>query len=225
MYAIYRHSSSGKQPRYIYVQDAHIFGRNVGMIPRLLRSHPTTEMTEPLFWHVDLVAELPSLYGPDAHSVIDLMPNNSSELALYELLDAWVGWTPAMFRLRGLIVDGDKSELRAGTFTPHNDNLHKTIYSFVYFDGTVRQGTLHVSGHLREPVRPTPLCFGQRRFVTLSRAFACLPQRFWVIPNIAGVVRHSRASLSTPFSAVQIDQCRIIDRLWSVVRCLSPHTL
>ncbi|MGE5445340.1 MAG: hypothetical protein ACM3SR_12190 [Ignavibacteriales bacterium] len=104
-------------------------------------------MTEPLFWHVDLVAELPSLYGPDARFVIDLKPNNSSELALYELLDAWghceSGWTPAMFRLRGLILDGDKSELHAGTFTPHNDDLHKIIYSFVYFAGTVRQGDLH----------------------------------------------------------------------------------
>jgi len=49
------------------------------------------------------------------------------------------GWTPAMFRLQELIVDDDKSELHVGTFTPHNDELDKTIYSFAYIAGTVRQ--------------------------------------------------------------------------------------
>lgn len=67
--------------------------------------------------------------------------------------------------------------------------------------------------HLREPVRPTPSCFGRRRSVTLSRAFACLRRRFWVIPNTAGVGRHPRPSLSTTFSAAQIDQYGAIGRL------------
>ncbi len=144
-------------------------------------------MTEPLFWHVDLVAELPSLYGPGAHFLIDLMPNNSSELALYELLDAWGhsenSWTPAMFRLRGLIVDGDKSELRGEP--SHLTTMTSTRPSTLSCTSMALSDRelFMVLGHLREPVRPTPPCFGQRRSVTLSRPFACLRRRFWVTPN------------------------------------------
>jgi len=39
-------------------------------------------------------------------------------------------------------VDGEKSELRDGRFVPRGDDLHKTIYSFVYFAGTIREGVL-----------------------------------------------------------------------------------
>jgi hypothetical protein len=136
------------QPYYTHVSDAHIFGCNSGAIPRILRLQLqlNQKMTEPIFWHVDLPAELPALYGPDARLVIDLKPNNSSELALYELLDVWghseSGWTPAMFRLRGLIVDGTKADLSDKQFIPHKDDFHKNIYSFVYFAGTIRQGAL-----------------------------------------------------------------------------------
>ncbi len=146
MYFIYRVSSRSGQAEYVHVQEAHIFGCNKGVVPNLLRRRLSKDMSEPLFWHIDLIADLPTLYGPEARLVIDLKPNSNSELALFELLDVWghseSEWTPAMFRLRGLIVEGQKSELKEGRFTPHDEDLHKTIYSFVYFAGTIKQGSI-----------------------------------------------------------------------------------
>jgi len=146
MYAVYRVTTSGGHPCYTHIKQSNIFGCNVGVVPRLLRPKLQSSASEPLFWHVDVAAELPTLHGPDSRFIVDLKPNSSSELALYELLDVWgysdSGWTPAMFRLRGLIVDGEKSELRDGRFVPRGDDLHKTIYSFVYFAGTIREGVL-----------------------------------------------------------------------------------
>lgn len=146
MYAIYRRTDDGRQVRYEYVQDAHIFGRNVGVVARLLEPSLTKDAAEPCYWHVDVVAQLPTVDGEGARFVIDLKPRNPSELALYELLDVWghsdSGSTSAMFRLQGLIVEGTKSELSEKTFVSHNDVFHKTIYSFTYFMGTVQAGSL-----------------------------------------------------------------------------------
>ncbi|MBU1421632.1 MAG: hypothetical protein KKG06_00370, partial [Bacteroidetes bacterium] len=68
-------------------------------------------------------------------------------LSLYELLDVWgyseCGWTPAMLRLRGLVVDGDPKIDNPMSFHIDYSEGNSIIYSFLYFgESTIQKGAL-----------------------------------------------------------------------------------
>lgn len=67
-------------------------------------------------------------------------------LSLYEFVDSWgysaYGWTPAMFRLRCLCVDGEPEIQDPRDFMLPTDDGEEPIYSFLYFAGSVKSGAL-----------------------------------------------------------------------------------
>jgi hypothetical protein len=78
--------------------------------------------------------------------IINLKPNNrdaACSRSLYELLDVWgyseSGWTPAMLRLRGLVVDNEPSIADANDFEVAYSEENSAIYSFLYFAGCINE--------------------------------------------------------------------------------------
>jgi hypothetical protein len=148
MYFVYAKTSSSGITHYAFKSQSHIFGRNVGLVPRLLRTRISPNESQPSKWHVSvetILAERSEVF------LINLKPNNPDKrnsLSLYELRDVWgfsaSGWTPAMLRLRGLCIDGEPeiSDPRDFSLRDQVRAVNEAIYSFVYFQGTIQEGTL-----------------------------------------------------------------------------------
>lgn len=146
MYAIYTKRLAPGTRHYTFKSESHIFGCNVGLVPRLLRSHIASSETERSRWHLPVEA---LLAAQEEAFIINLKPNNPDKrqsLSLYELLDIWgvsdYGWTPAMLRLRGLCVDGKPVIDDPNDILLPVDVAEDPIYSFVYLDGTIKGGKL-----------------------------------------------------------------------------------
>jgi hypothetical protein len=146
MYYLYEVTRTSEQTRFIRVKEAHLFGRNVGEIPRLLRQHLHGSETEPYPWYLPVETML----DPKQQTlIIDLKPNNKdpkAALSLYELRDVWgfsaYGWTPSMVRIRGISVDGDPPIDDPADFSVELFSNNDSIYTFLHFEGTVRGGAL-----------------------------------------------------------------------------------
>ncbi|MEW6049170.1 MAG: hypothetical protein AB1609_22320 [Bacillota bacterium] len=151
MFALYRKERSGGGiTRYEFRSGISLFGRNAGLIPRLLRQQIPAGQNEPFPWHLDMgrSLELNKEYGKGLTVLIDLKPRNPDNLSLYELSDVWgysaEGWTPMLFHLRGLMVDVNPSEV-SGTrdnFTVRDDEIDEPIYEVLYTSGSIKDGEL-----------------------------------------------------------------------------------
>jgi hypothetical protein len=147
VYAIYRTEQTESEGRYIFDRPSHFFGCNSGLPIQLLRRQLSPSSTEPYPWHVNLRDEL----GQAGETfLIDLKPNNqdaAGSRSLYEVLDVWGrsdhGWTPAMLRLRGLVIDGGPRIENPRDFQVEFMPEHSNIFSFLYFAGTIRDGAIH----------------------------------------------------------------------------------
>lgn len=148
MYAIYRRTPTALGGHYVFDHETAFFGVRSGMIPQLLREQTSLAVGEPVPvpWHLDIAR----LLGKNGQAfLINLKPNNKDEntsRSLYELLDvwgySWSGWTPAMLRLRGLVVDGDPPIDDSEDFDVVYRPEHQTIYSFLYMAGSIQDGHL-----------------------------------------------------------------------------------
>ncbi len=146
MYSIYRMVNAGRgRWRYIRLREAHLFGCNVGEIPRLLRQSLPALQEEPYPWHLDVER---AFRKEGAALVIHLKPRDR-RASLYQVRDAWgysaYGWTPVMLRLRGLLVDGRPKVKDPSAFAVGRDPEHEAIHTFFKFNGTVQGGRL--TGH------------------------------------------------------------------------------
>jgi len=146
MYALYTKQENPDGASFQFLKESHIFGCNVGLIPKLLVEKAAGH-SAPCKWHLP-VSEI--LADENQTFIIDLKPNNKNpdrSLSLYELRDVWgfsdPGWTPAMIRLRGLVVDGNPTVEDSTSFQVSFKPENKSIYSFLYFDGTLMDGQLH----------------------------------------------------------------------------------
>ncbi len=125
-----------------------LFGCNNGFIPWLLQSKLKRGDSEPLKWHVDVVADLNRQDGyQDNTLVIDLKPKqNKTNISLYEVMDVWGysedEWTPVMLRLTGLFTDADPAMVNRQSFIRTNEEMDGPIYEFMYVDGTVIDGNI-----------------------------------------------------------------------------------
>jgi hypothetical protein len=146
MYYKYRFSPVPKGARFDNREKVSLYGCNVGEIPRLLRSQLTPGQGEPYGWHVPIE----EIYGSRNEAlIIDLKPNSKDaegSLSLYQIRDAWGfsdhGWTPGLFRLRGLVVDGTPSIKTPEDFSLEFLPEGASIYTFTQYEGTVEAGAL-----------------------------------------------------------------------------------
>jgi hypothetical protein len=146
MYYFYKMDSEGRGIHLQRDREAHLFGCNQGIVAELLRQRISSNVTEPYSWHLPIESTL----GEHGEAfVIDLKPNRKdieTSRSLYQLRDVWGyscnEWTPGMLRLRGIVVDGvprvASSEDLQIEFSPDHDS----IYTFVLFDGSIRDGKL-----------------------------------------------------------------------------------
>jgi hypothetical protein len=79
--------------------------------------------------------------------IIDLKPKNrETNLSLYEVAEVWGhssnGWTPIMLRLRGLFIDEDPTAFNREDFTRCEADIDDPIFSMMYLQGTIREGSL-----------------------------------------------------------------------------------
>ena len=146
MYYYYRMNSEGRVIHFQRDREAHLFGCKQGFVPELLRQRISPNVTEPYSWHL----AIENILGENRETfLIDLKPNRKdrgTSRSLYQLRDVWGyscnGWTPGMLRLRGLVVDGKPAVTNPEDFQVEFSRDHDSIYTFVHFDGSVRDGKL-----------------------------------------------------------------------------------
>lgn len=146
MYYLYQHSQTPQGVRFVCLRDVRLFGCRAGEIPRLLRAQLPPKQSEPFPWHVSVEAVLSAQCQA---LLIDLKPNYKNPqaaLSLFQVRDAWgysaYGWAPGMLRLRGISVDGRPQISDPKDFVVEFEPHHESIYTFLYLEGTVREGAL-----------------------------------------------------------------------------------
>jgi hypothetical protein len=136
MYAIYKKASSAAGTRYEFIEQISLFGCNVGWIPRLLRKVIPPGQPEPFEWHLVISDALSASGRPGQTFMINLKPNNRSNLSLYEIADVWgysdSDWTPIMLRLRALFIDDDAGAFDAKSFERSDADISDPVFSMMY---------------------------------------------------------------------------------------------
>jgi hypothetical protein len=124
-------------------------GINNGIIPRLLQPKvPPRQGSKPYRWHIDVVHELGAHpdYPANSTLIIDLKPNQSDKLSLYEILDVWGytywKWSPILLRLAGLFMDEDPRNFNRKRFVRKDGEIETRIYEWLRLDGYVQRGRL-----------------------------------------------------------------------------------
>lgn len=147
MYALYHVTPTPLGGQYRFEREQALFGCLSGLIPKLLRTVLTPGVQAPPEWHLPIGQILAA--DDSKCFIINLKPNNgdaAGSRSLYELLDVWgyseSGWTPAMLRLRGLVVDNEPSIADANDFEVAYSEANSVIYSFLYFAGCIEDGGL-----------------------------------------------------------------------------------
>jgi hypothetical protein len=163
MYVLYKKTLDGAITRYERLKhgfQVSLFGCNEGWIPWILRQTITKTDNQPLRWHLS-ESEISQVIErdqsvPDGNAlVIDLKPNQTSNLSLYEVVEAWGhsenDWTPVMLRLKGLFVD-EKEGFDKARFTRTEEQIDKRpIFSMYYVRGTVKNGQICGTWNLTAP--------------------------------------------------------------------------
>jgi len=147
MYALYGKEYSDAQTHYVFDKETHLFGCNVGWIPKLLRGLLSSSASEPLKWNISVGSALEQAGFPARTLVINLKPNGKKpNLSLYEVMAVWGWssheWTPIMFHLRGLFIDDDPTEFESTDFYRSDRDVEDPIFSMMYLEGSVRNGKL-----------------------------------------------------------------------------------
>jgi len=147
MYGLYTTYLVPGGARYNLIERVSLFGCRVGYIPWMLNEHIPQGQGEPFSWKINVRTELDRLDLANHTLIIDLKPNSSARnVSLYEIADVWGvsanGWTPIMFRLRGLFMDQSDASLDDRDFVRHSDEIEENIFSMMYLNGTVQNGSI-----------------------------------------------------------------------------------
>ena len=151
-------AATQRRHRYRFKAQTSLFGCNSGYIPYLLKAGLIGSESEPLQWHINIEKAIANVGEAGSTLIINLKPNSSKpNLSLYEVSDVWgyfsSGWTPVMFYLKGLFVDADPSALDDMDFVREPKDIEDPIFSMMYLNGTIREGT--ISGRWTPP-GPSP---------------------------------------------------------------------
>ena len=146
--------------RFVLQDGLSLYGCNAGVVANVLRDQIPDGQQEPWTWHVNIPDALGQHDCTGDVFVIDLKPKQRREnnaFSFYELLDVWGhsehGWTPAMLRLRGLLIDHKDDHLDCNDFTINPEKVEESIFTFTSFAGSIEKGEL--SGTWRPP-GPSP---------------------------------------------------------------------
>lgn len=146
MYSVYTMTRSVTTTRYTFAETSHLFGCQVGRVPRMLAESLSRDDNEPKRWHVPIGSVLEA---QNQAFIIELKPNNrdrQGDLSLYELRDVWGlsanGWTPFLLRMRPLCVDGQPPLADMRSFEIASSNGNDFVHTFLHFAGTIRAGKL-----------------------------------------------------------------------------------
>ena len=150
--AYYRYNRTDENGRWRFVKESptHLYGCHKGVVARALRNQSDGQQ-EPWSWHVNVSEAFQHQNSSGDVFVIDLKPTQgeeNNEFSFYELLDVWGysdgGWTPALLRLRGLLIDhkDEDDDLDCNNFTIDPEEVDEPIFTFAYFAGSIEGGEL-----------------------------------------------------------------------------------
>ena len=152
-YSRYQKTREGNEYRYVFKENASLFGCNNGYIPYFLRKQLDSESTEPLEWKLNMEESFRKGNMADSVVVIDLRPNTN--LSLYEVVNVFgysaAGWTPIMLHLRGLFIDEDRQSYDEKDFIRKEEEIDDPIFTMMYLTGTVKQGEIVDTWNLPPP--------------------------------------------------------------------------
>lgn len=160
MYAIFKKKMRKGRTFFRAGTKISLFGCNSGWIPWLLQETMPHGQGEPYPWHVNIEAALAldevRKQFPDAEAIIvDIKPTAKNEFFVCELLDVYgyscSGWTPLLWHMRVLEIDGEPKANHLEDFDAPGDGGN--IYEFLYAQGSVEDG--RISGSWRPP-KPSP---------------------------------------------------------------------
>ena len=148
-YLLYNRTHENGKWRFTLKGQAYLYGCHVGLVANALREQGLAGEQEPWKWHIQASEVVQQLNAPGDVFVIDLKPNQrreNNEFSFYELLDVWGysdgGWTPALLRLRGLLVDDFDPTRDCNDFTIDPEKVDEPIFTFVYFSGSIESGEI-----------------------------------------------------------------------------------
>ena len=152
--AYFRYNRTDKNGnwRFALQEKDHLYGCRVGIVANALKALLEQDQVgkqEPWGWHINVSKEVQKLNCTGDVFVIDLKPKKrgKKKFSFYELLDVWgysnKGWTPALLRLRGLLVDDCDPCRDYNCFTIDPKEVKKEpIFTFAYFSGSIENGEI-----------------------------------------------------------------------------------
>ncbi len=143
-YLLYNRTHEDGNWRFTSKRQGFLYGCRVGIVANALREQGLAGKQEPWEWHIQASEAVQQLNAPGDVFVIDLKPNQrikNKKFSFYELLDVWGysanGWTSALLRLRGLLVDDYAPTRDCNDFTINPEKVEEPIFTFVYFSGSI----------------------------------------------------------------------------------------
>ena len=155
MYARYEKSIDGKETIYKFIDEEHLFGCNIGIIPKMLKRIMDKGQSEPWCWHIPIELGLLGQGYNKQTLIVDIKPNSNDDLTICEIIDIWgyssYNWSPIMMRMRVLFSEADPLSHNKKYFLRSESNDGSINYSFSYAYGSVQDGNL--KGKWTPPIR------------------------------------------------------------------------
>jgi len=146
MYYLYEKIEEPKAFKFTRREEISLFGCNNGYIPWLLKLSLNKKDNEPFKWNIKIPDALEKADYQSQTIIINLKPNNSKKISLYELQEVWgyssSNWTPVMFYLKGIFVDEEPKQIKLEKFKRNKNKFVDLIFSFAYINGTIKKGNL-----------------------------------------------------------------------------------
>ena len=148
-YFLYHRTNEEGRWRLILQSAVSLYGCHAGVVANALRNQVPDGQQQPWSWHVSIPDALRQYNSTGDVFVIDLKPTQrrrNNEFSFYELLDVWgysyPDWTPALLRLRSLLIDHKDNDLDCNDFTINPEEVDEPIFTFTSFAGGIENGQL-----------------------------------------------------------------------------------
>jgi hypothetical protein len=151
MFMLYKVTKAPPNCRFDFLRETFLFGCKKGLVARHLRillqaDAIQGDASQTYKWHFKVADALHAL-EPDADAfVIDLKPNEEGNASRYEVVEiagySHNGWTPAMLKMRALLVDKNSIEYPREAFVLSRCDELDEVMTFLYFNGNVENGAL-----------------------------------------------------------------------------------